>query len=83
MKMQDKNSSEVIHCRGNRIKSLLYASNPQFKPNIGFIIYTCRLKTIILTRIHIFLLCLCILQENVCVKDQAKHKPLLLRRLCI
>lgn len=40
--MQDKNSSEVIHCQGNRINSLLYASNPQFKPIIGFIIYTCR-----------------------------------------
>ena len=40
--MQDTNSSKIIHCQGNRIISPLCASNLHLKPNIGFIIYTCR-----------------------------------------
>lgn len=41
VEMEDKHSSEVIHCQGNRIKSLLSVSKVQFKPNISYIVYTC------------------------------------------
>lgn len=37
MKMEDKHSFEVIHCQGNRIKSLPYISHAEFKTYIGFI----------------------------------------------
>ena len=42
MKIQDANSSKIIHCQGNRINSMLCASSQHLKPNIGFIIYTYR-----------------------------------------